>query len=135
LFIIRFIIPLLIIGCSSIDEKSFGRVSFDNSFTAEHRFILSTCLSGLKQELYLSNLSIKTTTENINNLGLEFDSKSILTTNFETLDADEIFEFKVEEVSETNFLSSNMASNQSSEIEQVMMYKLCDHINRKYSHD
>ena len=91
MFIIRFIIPLLIIGCSSVDEKSFGRVSFDNSFTAEHRFILSTCLSELKQELYLSNLSIETTTENINNLGLEFDSKSILTTNFETLDADEVF--------------------------------------------
>ena len=57
----------------------------------------------IKQELYLSNLSIKTTTENINNLGLEFDSKSILTTNFETLDAEEIFEFKVEEFFRNKF--------------------------------
>ena len=135
MFIIRLIIPLLIIGCSSVDEKSFGRVSFDSSFTSEYRFTLGTCLSDIKQELYLSNLSIKTTTENINNLGLEFDSKSILTANFETLETDEIYEFKVEEFSETNFISSNMASNQSSEIEQVMIYKLCDHINRKFSHD
>mgnify|MGYP001262563123 CR=1 FL=1 len=135
MFIIRIIIPLIIIGCSSIDEKSYGRISFDSSFSAEQRFSLGSCLSDLKEELYLSNLRIDTTSENINSLGLEFNSKTVLSANFNNFVSDEIFAFKIEEVSETNFISSNMALAQSNEVQQVMLFKLCDHIESKFSDD
>lgn len=116
MFTLRLILISIITGCASVDQRSYGDIIFDNSFDSQNKFILQTCLTNSEENLYLSNLSFLSLSENINSIGLEFNSKISMTIDYKSNLQDEKTTFRTDLESETNYISSNMAANQQQEI-------------------
>ena len=129
MFTLRLILIAITTGCASVDQRSYGDIIFDNSFDSQNKFILQTCLTNSEDNLYLSNLSFLSLSENINSIGLEFNSKISMTIDYKSNLQDEKTTFRTDLESETNYISSNMAANQQQEIIEEMLLKFCNYLS------
>ena len=129
MFTLRLILIAITTGCASVDQRSYGDIIFDNSFDSQNKFILQTCLTNSEDNLYLSNLSFLSLSENINSIGLEFNSKISMTIDYKSNLQDEKTTFRTDLESETNYISSNMAANQQQEIIAEMLLKFCNYLS------
>lgn len=135
MFTLRLILIAITTGCASVDQKSYGDIIFDNSFNSQNKFILQTCLTNSEDNLYLSNLSFLSLSENINSIGLEFNSKTSMTIDYKSNLQDEKTTFRTDLESETNYISSNMAANQQREIIEEMLLKFCNYLSNTRPND
>ena len=135
MFTLRLILISIITGCASVDQRSYGDIIFDNSFTSQNKFILQTCLINSEDNLYLSNLSFLSLSENINSIGLEFNSKISMAIDYRSNLQDEKTTFRTDLESETNYISSNMAANQQREIIEEMLLKFCNYLSNTRPND
>tara|TARA_B100000886_G_scaffold27991_1_gene17712 strand:+ start:7773 stop:8180 length:408 start_codon:yes stop_codon:yes gene_type:complete len=135
LFTLRLILIAITTGCASVDQRSYGDIIFDNSFDSQNKFILQTCLTNSEDNLYLSNLSFLSLSENINSIGLEFNSKMSMTIDYKSNLQDEKITFRTDLESETNYISSNMAANQQQEIIEEMLLKFCNYLSNTRPND
>ena len=135
MFTLRLILIAITTGCASVDQKSYGDIIFDNSFNSQNKFILQTCLTNSEDNLYLSNLSFLSLSENINSIGLEFNSKTSMTIDYKSNLQDEKTTFRTDLESETNYISSNMAANQQQEIIEEMLLKFCNYLSNTRPND
>ena len=135
MFTLRLILIAITTGCASVDQKSYGDIIFDNSFNSQNKFILQTCLTNSEDNLYLSNLSFLSLSENINSIGLEFNSKISMTIDYKSNLQDEKTTFRTDLESETNYISSNMAANQQQEIIEEMLLKFCNYLSNTRPND
>jgi len=135
LFTLRLILIAITTGCASVDQRSYGDIIFDNSFNSQNKFILQTCLTNSEDNLYLSNLSFLSLSENINSIGLEFNSKISMTIDYKSDLEDEKTTFRTDSESETNYISSNMAATQQQEIVEEMLLKFCNYLSNTRPND
>ena len=135
MFTLRLILIAITTGCASLDQRSYGDIIFDNSFDSQNKFILQTCLTNSEDNLYLSNLSFLSLSENINSIGLEFNSKISMTIDYKSDLEDEKTTFRTDLESETNYISSNMAANQQQEIIEEMLLKFCNYLSNTRPND
>ena len=135
MFTLRLILIAITTGCASVDQRSYGDIIFDNSFDSQNKFILQTCLTNSEDNLYLSNLSFLSLSENINSIGLEFNSKISMTIDYKSNLQDEKTTFRTDLESETNYISSNMAANQQQEIIEAMLLKFCNYLSNTRPND
>ena len=135
MFTLRLILIAITTGCASVDQRSYGDIIFDNSFDSQNKFILQTCLTNSEDNLYLSNLSFLSLSENINSIGLEFNSKMSMTIDYKSNLQDEKTTFRTDLESETNYISSNMAANQQQEIIEEMLLKFCNYLSNTRPND
>ena len=135
MFTLRLILIAITTGCASLDQRSYGDIIFDNSFNSQNKFILQTCLTNSEDNLYLSNLSFLSLSENINSIGLEFNSKISMTIDYKSDLEDEKTTFRTDLESETNYISSNMAANQQQEIIEEMLLKFCNYLSNTRPND
>ncbi len=135
MFTLRLILIAITTGCASVDQRSYGDIIFDNSFDSQNKFILQTCLTNSEDNLYLSNLSFLSLSENINSIGLEFNSKMSMTIDYKSNLQDEKITFRTDLESETNYISSNMAANQQQEIIEEMLLKFCNYLSNTRPND
>ena len=135
MFTLRLILIAITTGCASLDQRSYGDIIFDNSFDSQNKFILQTCLTNSEDNLYLSNLSFLSLSENINSIGLEFNSKMSMTIDYKSNLQDEKTTFRTDLESETNYISSNMAANQQQEIIEEMLLKFCNYLSNTRPND
>ncbi|MBH36784.1 MAG: hypothetical protein CMD89_02535 [Gammaproteobacteria bacterium] len=135
MFTLRLILIAITTGCASVDQRSYGDIIFDNSFDSQNKFILQTCLTNSEDNLYLSNLSFLSLSENINSIGLEFNSKISMTIDYKSNLQDEKTTFRTDLESETNYISSNMAANQQQEIIEEMLLKFCNYLSNTRPND
>lgn len=135
MFTLRLILIAITTGCASVDQRSYGDIIFDNSFDSQNKFILQTCLTNSEDNLYLSNLSFLSLSENINSIGLEFNSKMSMTIDYKSNLQDEKTTFRTDLESETNYISSNMAANQQQEIIEAMLLKFCNYLSNTRPND
>ena len=135
MFTLRLILIAITTGCASVDQRSYGDIIFDNSFDSQNKFILQTCLTNSEDNLYLSNLSFLSLSENINSIGLEYNSKMSMTIDYKSNLQDEKTTFRTDLESETNYISSNMAANQQQEIIEEMLLKFCNYLSNTRPND
>ena len=135
MFTLRLILIAITTGCASLDQRSYGDIIFDNSFNSQNKFILQTCLTNSEDNLYLSNLSFLSLSENINSIGLEFNSKISMTIDYKSDLEDEKTTFRTDSESETNYISSNMAATQQQEIVEEMLLKFCNYLSNTRPND
>ena len=135
MFTLRLILIAITTGCASVDQRSYGDIIFDNSFDSQNKFILQTCLTNSEDNLYLSNLSFLSLSENINSIGLEFNSKISMTIDYKSNLQDEKTTFRTDLESETNYISSNMAATQQQEIVEEMLLKFCNYLSNTRPND
>ena len=135
MFTLRLILIAITTGCASVDQRSYGDIIFDNSFNSQNKFILQTCLTNSEDNLYLSNLSFLSLSENINSIGLEFNSKISMTIDYKSDLEDEKTTFRTDLESETNYISSNMAATQQQGIVEEMLLKFCNYLSNTRPND
>ena len=135
MFTLRLILIAITTGCASLDQRSYGDIIFDNSFNSQNKFILQTCLTNSEDNLYLSNLSFLSLSENINSIGLEFNSKISMTIDYKSDLEDEKTTFRTDLELETNYISSNMAATQQQEIVEEMLLKFCNYLSNTRPND
>ena len=135
MFTLRLILIAITTGCASVDQRSYGDIIFDNSFDSQNKFILQTCLTNSEDNLYLSNLSFLSLSENINSIGLEFNSKMSMTIDYKSNLQDEKTTFRTDLESDTNYISSNMAANQQQENIEEMLLKFCNYLSNTRPND
>ena len=121
---------LIILSSCSITMIDTSNIDFDASFSNSDKFQFNKCLSNTNAKVNLSELKFNYFSENINSLGLEFNTRYTLnlilkTQNSETIQLNSI------RLNTTNYISSNMADSEKREIKNLLISDMCKSI-RKY---
>lgn len=117
---------LLLASCSNLQIGD--NLNFDNSFTNNERFLLSSCLRGVnEQSLNFKDFTFSNLTGNVNSQGLEVDRTLVLSFYIET-DDDRTLIIDESINSPTNYLSSNMAAEEDKYLLETLLAKSCSQI-------
>ena len=117
---------LLLTSCSNLQIGD--NLNFDNSFTNNERFLLSSCLRGVnEQSLNFKDFTFSNLTGNVNSQGLEVDRTLVLSFYIE-VDDDRTLIIDESINSPTNYLSSNMAAEEDKFLLETLLAKSCSQI-------
>tara|TARA_Y100001935_G_scaffold234877_1_gene218443 strand:- start:967 stop:1347 length:381 start_codon:yes stop_codon:yes gene_type:complete len=123
LFIRSFLVILLVSSCSNLSIKS-DNVSFDASFSSEEKFLFKKCLINKDSVIELTNLTFEGFAENINDRGLEFNTKYTLKVSAKDDDAKPRMLMSMQ-MNTNNYISSNMADSERKRIKSILIEKVC----------
>ena len=126
MFIRNSLLIFLLASCSNLQIGD--NLNFDNSFTNNERFLLSSCLRDVnEQSLNFKNFTLSNLTGNVNSLGLEVDRTLVLSFQIETDDNRTLI---IDESisSPTNYLSSNMAAEEDKYLLDLLLARSCSKI-------
>tara|TARA_X000000368_G_scaffold89749_2_gene68460 strand:- start:53 stop:448 length:396 start_codon:yes stop_codon:yes gene_type:complete len=124
LFIRNFIFLIVLSGCSSFQEIK-GTVDFDGTFTNSDKFHFKKCLSKLDTNFKLYDLSVTGFAENITSEGLEFNTKINAKLSVEIEGSEEVVYMESSRVNTTNYISSNMAEEESKRLREMLLDDFC----------
>jgi hypothetical protein len=126
LFIRKSLLIFLLASCSNLQIGD--NLNFDNSFTNNERFLLSSCLNDVnEQSLNFKNFTLSNLTGNVNSLGLEVDRTLVLNFQIETDDNRTLI--IDESISNpTNYLSSNIAAEEDKYLLDILLARSCSKI-------
>ena len=123
MFIRSFLAILLVSSCTNLSIKS-DHVSFDDSFSNEEKFLFKKCLMNKDSTIELTNLTFEGFAENINDRGLEFNTKYILKVSVKNDDAKPRMLMSMQ-MNTNNYISSNMADSERKRIKSILIEKVC----------
>ena len=126
MFIRKSLLIFLLASCSNLQIGD--NLNFDNSFTNNERFLLGSCLRDVnEQSLNFKNFTLSNLTGNVNSLGLEVDRTLVLSFQIE---ADDNRTLIIDESisSPTNYLSSNMATEEDKYLLEILLARSCSQI-------
>ena len=121
-------LPLILLVASCTNLQIGNNLNFDNSFTNNERFLLSSCLRDVnEQSLNFKNFTLSNLTGNVNSLGLEVDRTLVLSFQIETDDNRTLI---IDESisSPTNYLSSNIAAEEDKYLLELLLARSCSQI-------
>ena len=124
MFIRSFLAILLVSSCTNLSIKS-DHVSFDDSFSSEEKFLFKKCLMNKDSTIVLTNLTFEGFAENINDRGLEFNTKYILKVSAKNDDAKPRMLMSMQ-MNTNNYISSNMADSERKRIKSILIEKVCE---------
>ena len=127
MFIRSFLFLIVLSGCSSFQEIK-STIDFDGTFTNADKFHFKKCLNSLEKNFNLFNLDINEFTENITSEGLEFNTRIYANLSAEIGNSDEILFLKSSRVNTTNYISSNMADEESKRLRELILDDFCEKI-------
>lgn len=120
----RNLLILIILSSCSITGIDTSNLYFDDSFSNSDRFQFNKCLSNTNKKFKLNNLEFNYSAENINSLGLEFNTRYFLSLTMNTQNSDDI-ELDSMRFNTTNYISSNMADSERKEIKNLLISDIC----------
>ena len=121
---IRSLLALLFLSsCTNLSIKS-DHVSFDDSFSNEEKFLFKKCFANKDSVIELTNLTFEGFAENINDRGLEFNTKYILKVSAKNDDAKPRMLMSMQ-MNTNNYISSNMADSERKRIKSILIEKVC----------
>ena len=125
MFIRSFLFLIILSGCSSFQEIK-STINFDSTFTNSDKFHLKKCLSKVEANFKLYDLDINEFAENITSEGLEFNTKVTARLNAQIGDSDEILIMESSRINTTNYISSNMAEEESKKLRKLILNDFCN---------
>ena len=124
MFIRNLLALLLVSSCTNLSIKS-DHVSFDDSFSSEEKFLFKKCFANKDSVIELTNLSFEGFAENINDRGLEFNTKYILKVSAKNDDDVKPRMLMSMQMNTNNYISSNMADSERKRIKSILIEKVC----------
>ena len=124
MFIRSFLFLIVLSGCSSFQEIK-STIDFDGTFTNADKFHFKKCLNSSEGNFKLFDLDINEYTENITSEGLEFNTRVYANISAEIENSDEIIFLMSSRINTTNYISSNMAEEESKRLRKLILDDLC----------
>jgi len=124
LFIRSFLFLIILSGCSSF-QKIKSTIDFDGTFTNSDKFHFKKCLSKAETNFKLYDLDIGEFAENITSQGLEFNTKVNAKLTAQIGQSEEVLFMKSSKVNTTNYISSNMAEEESKRLRELIINDFC----------
>jgi len=124
LFIRSFLFLIILSGCSSF-QKIKSTIDFDGTFTNSDKFHFKKCLSKAETNFKLYDLDIGEFAENITSQGLEFNTKVNAKLTAQIGQSEEALFMKSSKINTTNYISSNMAEEESKRLRELIINDFC----------
>tara|TARA_B100001996_G_scaffold287837_1_gene228079 strand:+ start:18 stop:413 length:396 start_codon:yes stop_codon:yes gene_type:complete len=124
LFIRSFLFLIILSGCSSFQEIK-STIDFDGTFTNSDKFHFKKCLSKAETNFKLYDLDIGEFAENITSQGLEFNTKVNAKLTAQIGQSEEALFMKSSKINTTNYISSNMAEEESKRLRELIINDFC----------
>ncbi len=124
MFIRSFLFLIILSGCSSFQEIK-STIDFDGTFTNSDKFHFKKCLSKAETNFKLYDLDIGEFAENITSQGLEFNTKVNAKLTAQIGQSEEALFMKSSKINTTNYISSNMAEEESKRLRELIINDFC----------